>query len=107
MSSDRIVHADGTALKQEIAGNDVVLVDFWASWCAPCKAMAPLLDRIAGEYPGVRVVKVDAEAHEPLMAEYDVMSLPTILIYRGGERVEQLQGKVPYVLLQRALQATA
>jgi thioredoxin len=105
MSSEKIIHADGATLTREIAENDTVLVDFWAPWCAPCKAMAPLLDRIAGEYPNIRVVKVDAEAHEPLMADYDVQSLPTIQIYRGGKCVEQLRGKLPYPVIQRALQA--
>lgn len=104
MGNNTIIHADGAALKQEIAKNEVVLVDFWAGWCAPCKAVAPLIDRLATEFPGVRIVKVDAEAHKELLEEYEVQSLPTVQVYRSGERVEQLRGKIPYTLMQRALQ---
>ncbi|WP_439617947.1 thioredoxin family protein [Shinella sp.] len=104
MDSENIIHADGTALKQAISANEVVLVDFWASWCAPCRAMAPLIDRLASEFPAVKIIKVDAERHEDLLSEYEVQSLPTLQVYRSGMRVEQLRGKVPYTLMQRALQ---
>ena len=104
MMSQQIVHADGASLKQEIAGNELLMVDFWATWCAPCRAMAPMLDRLAGEFPNLRVVKIDADANADLLKEYDVKSLPTLLVYRSGKRVEQLVGKVPYAIMQRAIQ---
>lgn len=104
MMNQQIVHADGASLKQEIAGNELLMVDFWATWCAPCRAMAPMLDRLAGEFPNLRVVKIDADANADLLKEYDVKSLPTLLVYRSGKRVEQLVGKVPYAIMQRAIQ---
>lgn len=104
MLNQQIVHADGASLKQEIAGNELLMVDFWATWCAPCRAMAPMLDRLAGEFPNLRVVKIDADANADLLKEYDVKSLPTLLVYRSGKRVEQLVGKVPYAIMQRAIQ---
>ena len=106
MMNQQIVHADGASLKQEIAGNELLMVDFWATWCAPCRAMAPMLDRLAGEFPNLRVVKIDADANADLLKEYDVKSLPTLLVYRSGSRVEQLVGKVPYAMMLRAIQST-
>lgn len=105
MANERIVHADGAVLKSALEKDETVLVDFWAEWCAPCRAMAPLIDRLAVEFPGVRIVKVDAQAHEQLLEQYNVQSLPTIQVYHKGERTEQLSGKVPYTLMQRALQS--
>ncbi len=107
MSSEQIIHADSTSLKQHIASNELVMVDFWADWCAPCRAMAPILDRVAGEFPSLRIVKIDAEAHKELLEEYNVRSLPTLLLYRSGERVDQLTGKVPHALIHRAIQGAA
>ena len=106
MLNQQIVHADGPSLKQEIAGNELLMVDFWATWCAPCRAMAPMLDRLAGEFPKLRIVKIDADANADLLKEFDVKSLPTLLVYRSGNRVEQLVGKVPYAIMLRAIQST-
>lgn len=105
MSSEKIVHADSGSLKQRIASNEIVMVDFWADWCAPCKAMAPILDRLADEYPSVLIVKVDAAAHEEVLEEYNVRSLPTLLLFRSGERVDQLVGKMPHALIKRAIES--
>lgn len=104
MQNKQMVHADGATLSGHIQGDALVMVDFWADWCAPCRAMAPLLDRLAGEYPQLRIVKVDAEAHKPLLEQYGVRSLPTLQFYRDGKRVEELMGKVPYQMMRRAVE---
>ena len=104
MLSEQVVHSEGTSLKQHIAENKLLMVDFWATWCAPCLAMAPMLDRLAGEFPSLRIVKIDADAHKDLLDEYDVRSLPTLLVYRSGERVDRLTGKVPYAMMRRAVE---
>ena len=103
MQGEQVVQADGETLQDHIQGDALVLVDFWADWCAPCRAMAPLLDRLASEYPQLRIVKVDAEAHKPLLEQYGVRSLPTLQVYRNGERVDELMGKVPYQMMRRAV----
>lgn len=103
MSTNRVVAADATGLKAHLQSTGLVMVDFWAAWCAPCKAMAPMLDRLAIEFPDLRVVKVDAEAHKEVLEAYGVRSLPTLQLYRNQGKLEQLVGKVPYELMRRAV----
>ncbi len=105
MDGVQVVHADGEMLTSHVRDDALVLVDFWATWCAPCRAMAPLLDRLAKEFPALRIVKVDAEAHKDLLDAYNVKSLPTLQVYRDGSLVDQLLGKVPYELMRRAVTA--
>jgi thioredoxin 2 len=74
--------------------NDLpVVVDFWAEWCGPCKMMAPAYERVAAELePHVRFLKVDTEAEQQLAAEYNIRSIPTLMLFRGGRVVAQRAG---------------
>ena len=73
-----------------------VLVDFWATWCGPCKALTPTLETIATERAGrVKIVKVDVDGSPNLAAKFGIRSVPTLLLFRNGERVDQLIGNVP------------
>jgi thioredoxin 1 len=70
-----------------------VLVDFWAPWCAPCKAIAPTVDAIANEYAGrVRVVKVNTDVSRQAAMNYRIEGIPTLLVFKGGQPVERLVG---------------
>jgi len=72
---------------------DVVLVDFFATWCGPCQALAPVLDELSGEMPtGSKVVKVDVDKAPESSAKYGVMSIPTLKVFKGGEMVEETSG---------------
>ena len=73
-----------------------VLVDFWADWCTPCRTMAPTLERLADEHADrLEIVKVDVEANPDIAAAYDIVSLPAMLLFVGGEMREQLLGQMP------------
>jgi thioredoxin 1 len=70
-----------------------VLVDFWAEWCGPCKMLSPILDELASEYDGrVRIGKVNIDEHQMLAAEYGIRSIPTLLLFQGGQVADQIVG---------------
>jgi thioredoxin 1 len=72
-----------------------VLVDFTADWCAPCRIMKPVLEEIAAERDDLRVVQVDADVNQATVARYGVLSMPTFMVFRGGEPVQRLIGSRP------------
>ncbi len=73
-----------------------VLIDFWATWCGPCKMIAPLVDEIANDYEGQLVVgKVDADENQNIMMKYGIMGIPTLILFKGGEPVARVTGFQP------------
>ncbi|WNM25998.1 thioredoxin [Demequina capsici] len=73
-----------------------MVVDFWAAWCGPCRAVAPILDELAEEYAGrVKVVKVDTDANGSLAAAYGITSIPTMMFFSGGQAVKSVVGAKP------------
>jgi thioredoxin len=80
--------------EEEVLGSDVpVLVDFWAEWCGPCKALTPIIDELATEYAGkAKVGKVDTDANRDVSMNYSVSAIPTIILFHGGEVKEKFVG---------------
>jgi thioredoxin 1 len=73
-----------------------VLVDFWASWCGPCKMIAPYVEEMATEYDGkLKVGKLDVDANPAVSMQYGIRSIPTLLVFKGGKVVEQIVGAMP------------
>ncbi|MFE1103313.1 thioredoxin [Nocardiopsis alba] len=91
--------------KEEVLSSDLpVLVDFWADWCGPCKQMAPVLDKLAEEYGAkLKVVKLNTDQNPQTPREYNVMSLPTMNVYKDGQVVKQLIGAKPKRVLEKEL----
>ncbi len=89
----------------DVLQSDVpVLVDFWAIWCGPCRMMAPVIDEIANDYAGkAKVGKLDVDSNPQSASRYQVRGIPTLLLFKGGEVVEQLVGAVPKERVVEAL----
>ena len=92
---------DATFADQVLNSEKTVLVDFWAEWCGPCRAVSPILDQIAAEYPDkIQLVKVDVDANPQTAAKYQITSIPAMKVYRGGEVVKTVIGAMPKPALE-------
>ncbi|NBC30703.1 MAG: thioredoxin [Spirochaetes bacterium] len=93
--------------EQEVLQSDVpVLVDFWAEWCMPCKMVAPVLEEMSKEYEGkLKIGELDVDNQADLAARYNVVSIPTLMVFKGGEVVDQQIGAAPRDRLEKLVQA--
>ena len=91
-----IVITDANFDQEVLQSKLPVLIDFWADWCAPCKMVAPIVEELAKEYDGkLKVGKLDVDANQQVSMKYGIRSIPTLLVFRGGQVVEQIMGAVP------------
>ena len=88
---------------QALAADRVAVVDFWASWCPPCRALAPAIAALAEERPDVVVGKLDVDEHPAIAERYGIQSIPTVLVFRNGELAERSVGLVPIDRLRALL----
>ena len=91
------VVVDDSTFQKEITSTTIpVLVDFWAVWCGPCKMIAPIVEELAKEYDGkLKVLKMDVDANPRTAMQFGIRSIPTLLVFKGGQVVEQIMGAVP------------
>ncbi len=92
-----VIELTEKSFKEEVENSkETVLVDFWASWCGPCRMLSPVVDRIAEEnIPGLKVCKVNVDDEGELAARFGIMSIPTLLVFKNGEPVKKSVGVVP------------
>lgn len=100
-----VTEVTDVTFQSEVLDADVpVLVDFWAPWCGPCRAIAPLLEELAGEYAGrAKIVKINVDDHQAAAQRYRVSSIPNLIVFRNGQVAQQIVGAVPKSRLSQAL----
>jgi len=104
MSKDTVTVLDATFKSEVLDSQTPVLVDFWATWCAPCRAIAPALEELATQYKGqLKIVKLDVDENNATAEQFGIRSIPTLLMFKGGKVVEQLVGAAPKAKLEESI----
>ncbi|HEX2946364.1 MAG TPA: thioredoxin [Clostridia bacterium] len=96
MAGDRIVVLTKNNFDQYVNSDKPIMVDFWASWCGPCRAVAPVMEELAEEYEGKAVIgKVNVDEESELSAKFRIMSIPTVMLFKGGQAADKIVGARP------------
>jgi thioredoxin 1 len=105
MAANNVTHVTDANFEQEVMkALTPVLIDFWAPWCGPCRAIAPIVDELAGEYAGrLKVVKVNVDDNPQTPSRFGVRGIPNLVIVKGGEVKQQIVGAVPKTQLVKAV----
>jgi thioredoxin 1 len=105
--ANNVIHVTDASFEQDVLKSEVpVVIDFWATWCGPCRMIAPYIEELAGEYEGkAKVCKVDVDNNQNIAMTYGIRSIPTVLYFKGGKLVDTVIGAVPKAQLEDRLKA--
>jgi thioredoxin len=105
MASEFVKEANDVNFQKEVLQSNLpVLVDFWAEWCGPCRALAPTIEAIAKDYNGkVAVFKMNVDENQSTPAQFGIRSIPTVILFKGGQKFDQVIGSVPRPALEEMI----
>jgi thioredoxin 1 len=105
MSGDKLIHVTDAEFESQVLEADKpVLVDFWASWCGPCLAIAPIVEELAGDYDGkIVVAKMNVDKSPATPGRYGIRAIPTLIVFKDGQVVEQITGAVGKAVIESAI----
>jgi thioredoxin 1 len=103
--AEHITEVTDTSFQAQVIESETpVLVDFWAPWCGPCRLVAPALEEIAGERDDLRIVKLNVDDNQQTAAQYQVLAIPTMILFRNGAEAKRIQGAMPKKRIESELE---